>query len=344
MFIKITPLDTLFFRDGKPFSMGEETWAESSVLPNPSVVWGALFSVLYSNGLVTPIKDNEKLSIGRLFLCNEENFSLYLPMPLDVFQEKISEKYTYVSKMNFDIISNVSVKDFYLPNSKNQVEGVSNLFLKIDDFTDCYYREDTNLTTVSLGEIQLSNNKVGIGRNNISRVAETGHLYRVEMTEFKDNFSFIVECEFDGDFPKSGILKLGGEGKTASFEVCEDWIAEDIADLDKNVEQKFNKTKNSEKFKLYFSSPSFLKNGSLLEIENFVTLTSFLGKPLFVGGFDVKENAPKPMLKALARGTTFYLENSQTIDYKELREIISNHLKQLNPNGFGCFEILPFKN
>jgi CRISPR-associated protein Cmr3 len=298
MFIKITPLDTLFFRDGKPFSMGEETWATSSVLPNPSVVWGALFSMLCSNGLVTPIIDNEKLTIGRLFLCDEEKYSLYLPMPLDVFQEKDNKgNYVYASKEDgLDIISSISTKHLFLPKSENQVEQVSNLFLKIDDFADYYYREDRNLTTVSLEDIQLSNYKVGIGRNNISGVAETGHLYRVEMTEFNNNFSFVVECAFDGNFPKNGILKLGGEGKTASFEMFEDWIAEDISELDEKIEQKFSKNGTSKRFKLYFSSPSFLKNGSLLEIEKFEILTSFLGKPLFIGGFDVKKNEPKPML------------------------------------------------
>ena len=29
MIIEMNPLDTLFFRDGKPFSMGDETWADA---------------------------------------------------------------------------------------------------------------------------------------------------------------------------------------------------------------------------------------------------------------------------------------------------------------------------
>jgi CRISPR-associated protein Cmr3 len=36
MEIKIQPLDTLFFRDGKPFEKGENTWADGMMLPNPT--------------------------------------------------------------------------------------------------------------------------------------------------------------------------------------------------------------------------------------------------------------------------------------------------------------------
>ena len=42
MVIKINPLDTLFFKDGKPFSMGEETWASGLFPPYPGVIYGAI--------------------------------------------------------------------------------------------------------------------------------------------------------------------------------------------------------------------------------------------------------------------------------------------------------------
>ena len=49
MIIQIDPLDTLFFRNGKPFTMGEETWADAVFPPYPSVVYGALRSAYFSN-------------------------------------------------------------------------------------------------------------------------------------------------------------------------------------------------------------------------------------------------------------------------------------------------------
>ena len=41
MIIEISALDTLFFRDGKPFSMGENHWTNSIFPPNMSTVYGA---------------------------------------------------------------------------------------------------------------------------------------------------------------------------------------------------------------------------------------------------------------------------------------------------------------
>ena len=49
MIIEIEALDTLFFRDGKPFSMGEEVWADGVFPPSPSVIYGALRSAYFAN-------------------------------------------------------------------------------------------------------------------------------------------------------------------------------------------------------------------------------------------------------------------------------------------------------
>jgi len=45
-YMQIKPTDSLFFGTGKPFNAGADSWTDSSFLPNPSVIWGALFSVL----------------------------------------------------------------------------------------------------------------------------------------------------------------------------------------------------------------------------------------------------------------------------------------------------------
>ncbi len=49
MIIKINPVDTLLFRDGKPFSMGENTWPDTVFPPYPSVIYGALRSTYFAN-------------------------------------------------------------------------------------------------------------------------------------------------------------------------------------------------------------------------------------------------------------------------------------------------------
>lgn len=46
--IEIQALDTLFFRDGKPFDMGDDNWAEGIFPPPPSVIYGALRSAYFA--------------------------------------------------------------------------------------------------------------------------------------------------------------------------------------------------------------------------------------------------------------------------------------------------------
>lgn len=348
MFIKITPLDTLFFRDGRPFSRGEETWTTSSILPNPSVVWGALFSMLWSQGLVDIDKKNDKrkLKISRFFLCDEEKFLLYLPSPLDIFKEKISEKIVYTQQdKSLASISNYSLSSSFVPKSEKEIQQVVEQFLNISDFSNAYYREDKNLTLVDFNDFQKRDYKVGISRDNEKRTAETGKLYRVETTQLLKNWSFVVECDFEEEdkFPANGLIKLGGEGKTASFEVYKDWVAEEIHSLDKTIKSKFEKT-NKEIFKLYFSSPVFLLESTHFTNKNFEVIATFSGKYLSIGGFDVKLGKPKSMLKALPRGTTFYLKNIFDLSYEDIKKHVAEELESLNDFGFGCFEILPLKN
>jgi len=51
MLAKITPLDIVFFRDGKPFSWGEETWAGGIFPPYPSTIYGALRTMWFSENI-----------------------------------------------------------------------------------------------------------------------------------------------------------------------------------------------------------------------------------------------------------------------------------------------------
>jgi len=48
MRIEIKSFDTLFFRDGKPFTMSEDNWADGIFPPPPSVIYGALRAAYFA--------------------------------------------------------------------------------------------------------------------------------------------------------------------------------------------------------------------------------------------------------------------------------------------------------
>jgi len=103
MFYRIKPLDTLFFRDGRPFTMGAETWANLIFPPYPTTVYGSIRSWLifekgnlkdFENGkfeseLGTP-NNKGSLKITGVFI--ELNDILRFPIPKDLLEPKKNNK------------------------------------------------------------------------------------------------------------------------------------------------------------------------------------------------------------------------------------------------------------
>lgn len=78
----IEPLDVLLFRDAKPFSPGDGSWAKGQFPPLPITVFQALRSALpfYGEGKTNKMRDRE--FIGPFLLDSGEN--LWLPTPKDL--------------------------------------------------------------------------------------------------------------------------------------------------------------------------------------------------------------------------------------------------------------------
>lgn len=75
----LEPLDVLLFREAKPFSPGDGSWAKSQFPPSPSTVFQALRSTLAT------LKQNKQRNLeflGCFLLDSEDN--LYLPTPKDL--------------------------------------------------------------------------------------------------------------------------------------------------------------------------------------------------------------------------------------------------------------------
>lgn len=343
MFIKITPLDTLFFRDGKPFSMGEETWAESSVLPNPSVVWGALFSVLLFKEKPVNISDKSCLKIQGIYLqrnaTTKDAAKILIPAPLDLFYKKeeggsYSENYEDIS----NIISNNSILPYMTkPNTNEKVENTAGCFIDWVNFLKNYPRQNGQTVIYQTSYFNKKFAKIGITRSNATRTTEEGKLYRVEMNEYDENWNIIVEFETTDfekyKFPTSGILKLGGEGKSARYEI---------------IEQPFEKIKLSDEkiwFKLYFQTPAFFHSGNgISELSNLTNAKLFsasIGKPVSVGGFDIDKQQPKPMRKLVSAGSVYVFEGNPKKTHDEIHHLLN--IEDYQNQGFSQFHLTPIK-
>ncbi len=308
-FIKIEPFDTLFFRKGKPFDKKEDSYTDSEILPYPSTIWGALGSVLWKKDNSFS-KNMEKLKIKNLFLYNENQQIILIPAPLDIFIDE-NENYVYPMLKDKDFLSNYKF-EIYLDSDK-KLERIQNKFIDYRSFFESYlYGNFANIMIYDLDEVVKVQGKVG-NEIDLTKTVKDKHLYRIDVTQFLNDWSFLVEVEnsFSKDFDDYGILRFGGEGKFAKYQRVDKPIALKTAEkLKKNVNNKY--------FKVILTSPT--KVDSLNDF-----FFAVVPKYLSIGGYDVKENKIKNMQIYYPAGSVFYFE-------KEIFNLNREY------NGFGLYE------
>jgi len=310
--LRINPFDTFFFRDGKPFTMGDDNWADGIFPPSPSVIYGALRTAWISeqaDGFTEKnIVESEKLKVKGIFIEFNKN-SIALPVPRDLVHEKGNKSNKSILQLqhNKAFSKNAPSMIALSVQYKFVEEFLANGVVKYNSY-ESYLKGNS---TIQIEEnYTVEESKIGIGREIDSHTAKEGSLYRVDMKRFKnEETSIIVECE-GLDFSSNSFLRIGGEGKAASLETIE------AGHTDINPPIKYQ----DNRFKVCLATPSIFEKGWL---PNWIDETSFegqykglklkliatvLGKPANVGGFDVKLNEPKTMFKAIPAGSVYWFE------------------------------------
>lgn len=345
MIIKINPLDTLFFKDGKPFSMGIESWADGIFPPTPSVFYGALRSAYFADNInefaeAGTDKDptNNLIIKGIYYLINDE---YYFPLPFDLAEKKGENKNkVYLLKRTpVRFISNSKLPEtFEASSSDRKVETVEDGIIRESSFSKYLKNEEESYSIYKLSDFILSEPKIGIGRENSTRTSLNGKLYRVGMrrleNEKKQKINFIVE--FDNlELKDNGYLKLGGEGKIVYYEK--------IDGHDKFKEININ----NDIIKLVLLSPAFFKTGWYPDLNthkifndfSFELIAAAVGKQINIGGFDMKSKRPKPMRKAVPAGSVYYYKIksiNNNLTFKNLKLSISDFLAN---EGYGLYTL-----
>ena len=316
MRIKMTALDTLFFRDGKPFTKGEETWSDGIFPPYPSVIYGALRSSYFSQNIEEFRKLNEqdllntdndptsRLKIEEITLMVDGE--MVFPVPADCLREKEKSDGigTRITSFTSKGLSSFPC-DYILKTDEKEYENTYGKYIDIRDFGKYL---SNGIKTLGIFELNKLYNeaKVGIAIDYDKRTAKDSMLYRVDMKR-PDNIEIVVS--FSGlELEEKGLIKLGGEGKAVSYQRIEE-----------NHELSFPEIENE--FVMYLSTPAIFDNGwlpSFLDTETLqgeivsglkVKLVSALVKrPDLIGGYDMKNNRAKPMLKAVPAGSAYFFD------------------------------------
>ncbi|MGF7396694.1 type III-B CRISPR module-associated protein Cmr3 [Thermoanaerobacterium thermosaccharolyticum] len=353
MLIKIKPLDTLFFRTPKPFFKGEDTWSDSFFPPYPSTVYGAVRSYLiFKNGtledfyngkyrdIIGTQEEKGKIVIKGPFLA--ENGKPIFKVPYDLVCLKGDNEtlhYLQFRKKPSLMISNYNLDNALLWRREGVVDN-SEGWLNFIDFKEYLTLKAEEFSYIESKSYFEEEDKIGINIDENTKSSKYGHLYRISMIRLKENAELIVEIEGIDSFDEKGVLQLGGKARAAVFEKGED-VFNDLKNL------KFNL--NDGLFKIYLATPAIFKKGWLPYWINENTLIGefkgiklkllacAIGKPIFIGGWDIAQGNSKPLNKAVPAGSVYYFELLNDMDLNTLKEAF--HFKNISDEkaeeGFG---------
>ncbi|QAT61162.1 type III-B CRISPR module-associated protein Cmr3 [Acidilutibacter cellobiosedens] len=353
--LKLKPCDNTFFRDGKVFKMGYNNIIQSKNIPYPSVFSGAVFTAFLANNeglkkkfMKNPsVKEKRKiLKIGQVYLYNERTRDIYIPAPKDLFKDEDGEIYFGKFDDLAEGMTSLPYKKALMSPNIDGIERISKEFINIKNiFREYKNKSYLGMDLVHEDEIFKKNYKVGIGTDYDKRIVKEDLLYRVEQTEFLSNdWSFIVEYDINiklikekkiGNIEelKKGYLKLGGENKICKYEECDKWVNDYINEFRKNAEDNYKI--NSSIIKLIFTSPVYFKGENDLNKIGVIGISS--DKPIYIGGFDIKEKAAKQMYKGYEAGTVFLIMENK---FETIKNRLETSIGDLINEGFGKYIIL----
>ena len=347
MFYRIKPLDTLFFRDGRPFTMGAETWANLIFPPYPTTVYGSIRSWLifekgnlkdFENGKfkseLGTLNNKGSLKITGIFI--ELNGTLRFQIPKDLLESNKNER----TLSSIDLIQRSKIfisdydLDYILVNKSDEKLDEAEGFLDSKNLVNYLKGKKINLesTDINIKEVFEREHKIGIKRNRKTLSSEESYIYRIPMIRLKKEASLFVQIEGLNSYPEQGLIQLGGESKTARIEKYNYDLLKDLRDL--NFEFKNNI------FKLYLATPSIFNKGWLpewIDKSNYEgkyngirlkLISCIIGKYNLIGGWDLANQKPKPMFKAVPAGSIYYFKILDNTTPEKIKETF--HLKNIS--------------
>jgi len=360
MEIRIQALDTLFFRDGKPFEKRQETWADGNLIPSPSVVYGALRTAFATaNGITykevaegNALKQDEFQIKNIFYQVEGKNL---LPLPLDLLQyekdahikiaEEAAKRYELrplqLRQHESEVVSrkNKSTEYLLLPRQMDgkeqisRVEELENGMIELGDLTNYLSGDMERIEAYKLDDYVLAEPKVGIAREDSTKVVEEGSLFRVDMRR-SDTFQIRVSLQNNsGHTQFAELIKMGGETKVVH-------LSQPLRPA-RMLNQAIDFPQHC--FKIYCATPAIFDAGkpdlSWLGIkpDEVQFISSRVGKALHIGGFDMYRKRPKTMHRVVPAGSVFYYQAQKEVSFLNEKQgvSLSDHLQE---QGFGiCY-------
>ncbi len=305
----IRPFDTLFFRDARPFSAGQDNLAQSVFPPAPSTTYGAVrtASLIQAGVDLVKFKADEVKNLPPAVGNKMQFGSLHLTGPILARREPSGVCLLFLSPLNlvYEEGSRERRLEFLIQDesSQNTVANGSqytnlplplNLFVPEDRVTyaDRYLTFDQALALlcgivpdkldnlISKESLWKADNRVGIAQNK-ARSAEEGMLYssqHIQINNHPGNINrvgglAIKVIEGKDSLPSNGIIQLGGEKRFCEFQEIS------VAQPTKfQIELIAEKILKNSRFFFWLISPAVFSNDEYPFIPGFIDHHTLKGK------------------------------------------------------------------
>jgi len=277
---KITPMQPLIFRDGKPFGT-DDNIADTLAFPTPSTIAGAMRTAWAESNGRDYNKALKKSVFGPLLFCNKTN-ELLLPTPADsVCLKPEKESKSKIFRLTPQCISDAeegtdlpnqnlkpvfiksqekakpakdAAKFWYYPNMLNWL---------MDDSTDALEAEDFGISNLPI------ETRTHVGINPAKKTAEAGHLFQTAGLDFGNqrrqsentiqwgwnDESYSLACQFQEEIPAT-LRTIGGEARLSNIQPANKLFPDCPNELAKTI----NKSKA---FRLILITPAIFEKGYL---------------------------------------------------------------------------------
>lgn len=315
--------DVLFFRDGRPFNAGEDHHAVSRFPPPPSVIQGVIRShYLVHKGVplekdairrvVGDAKHFNGLRLSAPILARREpdgRLTRFFPTPADAclaendqcIQPRLLEKFSGHSHagrgLQYLLVSPPEMKA-----KKGDVGG----YLDESTFM-AYFERGETVKTVNANHLFEREARLGIQLDGRQRSTIEGRLYEAEFIRPHAGVGLLVEMEGYSDFPASGVMRAGGEGRALRYQKIEPPAFPVV----------FAKAGQAlpDAFKVYFVSPAWFEDGWKpkdwgMFLDGSAELVAVaVGGYEVLGGYDLLEGRQKPASRWLPAGSVLYFRS-----------------------------------
>lgn len=312
--LRIEPLDTLFFRDGRPFDGSPRAM---SGLPQPQTLAGALRTWLLrqkgcdfeklggevraGNSFVNALRSQSTdlaaiaaLTFRGPWLARDDG--LLVPVPAILRRIKDSDKIVRLAPLKQSLPGWQPTDAGMLPLWCRRTEPTERIegFLTLDGLRRLLQGE-TPVPADLVGDDALYDfdRRTGIVVGADTRTAEEGQIYGVSLLALKDGVSFYAEIEGDAEVPEAAaIVPFGGEGRrvrVTRIEPC-GWPA--------------GSAKDGRKM-LVLTAPAPFGDWRPAWLE---PVAAAVPGHVAVSGWDLARRGPKPNRFAVAAGSVYFLD------------------------------------